>query len=158
MKQFRTSLLCVCICMAGLNATAQSSDAPPMREPDNNKPKLFTAYPDLVPVDITVISSLLNNTVGAAVDKNIGAGTSFRLSGEVVSVASKYDNRINSVVIRSANFGGARLSFTRTILEDGSITYTGRLISKQHGDVYELQTINNKFALVKRNYYDLVNE
>lgn len=151
-------MVCVCICIAGLRATAQTGEAPPMREPDLNKPKLFNAYPDQVPVDITAISGLLNQAVGTQVEKNIGAGTSFRLSGEVVSVASKYENRINSVVIRSTNFGGARLSFTRTTLEDGTISYTGRLISKEHGDVYELQHINNQFTLVKRNYYDLVNE
>jgi hypothetical protein len=144
--------------MTGLTAVAQTSDAPPMREPDYNKPKLFTAYPDQIPVDITVFTSLLGNSVGTTVDQNIGAGGSFRISGEVVSVASKYENRINSIAIRSSNFGGARLSFSRIINEDGSISYTGRLISKQYGDVYELQNINNHFTLVKRNYYDLVNE
>lgn len=158
MKHFRTTLLCACICLTGLTAVAQSSDAPPVREPDYNKPKIFAAYPDQIQVDITVFNSLLNNTLGSTIDQNIGDGTNFRLAGEVISVASKYNNRINSVVIRSSNFGGARLCISRIVKEDGSISYTGRMISKEYGDVYELQNINNHFTLVKRNYYDLVNE
>ncbi|MCX6317679.1 MAG: hypothetical protein NTW29_10330 [Bacteroidetes bacterium] len=144
--------------MTSSSAFAQTSDAPPMREPDYNKPKLFNSLPEQIPVDIAVFNNLLSSPVGSAIDQNFGAGTSFRFAGQVVSAVSKYENRINSVVIRSTNFNGARFSFTRTLLEDGSITYTGRLISKEHGDVYELQKINNNFVLVKRNYFDLVNE
>lgn len=158
MKHFRTTLLCACICITGLTAVAQTSDAPPVREPDLSKPKIFASYPDQVPVDITVFNSLLNNTVGSSIDQNIAAGSNFRISGQVISVTSKYENRISSVVIRSSNFGGARLCLTRITNEDGSISYTGRMLSKEYGDVYELQKINDRFTLVKRNYYDLVNE
>jgi hypothetical protein len=158
MKHFRTAALCIYVCMIAPSAFAQTSDAPPMREPDYNKPQLFTSFPEQIPVDIAVFNNLLSSPVGSAIDQNIGTSSSFRFAGHVVSAVSKYENRINSIVIRSTNFNGARLSFTRTLLEDGSITYTGRLISKEHGDVYELQKINNNFVLVKRSYYDLVNE
>lgn len=158
MRQFRTALLCACMCMTAFTTFAQSQDTPPLREPDYNKPKLFNAYPEQIPVDITVFTNLLSSPVGSAIDQNFGAGASFRFAGQVVSAVSKYEDRITSVVIRSTNFTGARFSFTRTLHEDGSYTYTARLISKEHGDVYELQQLNNNFVLVKRNYYDLVND
>lgn len=158
MRHFRTAVLCACLCIAATSAFSQSQDAPPLREPDPNKPRLFNAYPEQIPVDIAVFTNLLSSPVGSSIEQDFGAGTSFRFAGQVVSAVSKYENRINSVVIRSTNFNGARFSFTRTLQEDGNYTYTGRLISKEHGDVYELQQLNNRFVLVKRSYYDLVND
>ncbi len=158
MKNIRTTVLCTCISLFSLSAFAQNSEVPPVNEPDYNKPKLFAAYPEKIAVDLTTINNLFLASVGAAVDLNIATGSSFRFAGEVVSTVSKYENRIRSVVVRSSNFNGAVLTVSRITNTDGSITYTGRLLSRQHGDVYELQYLNDRFSLVKRNYYDIVNE
>lgn len=158
MKNIRTAVLCASISLFSLSAFAQNSEVPPVNEPDYNKPKLFAAYPEKIAVDLTTINNLFLTSLGAAVDLNIATGSSFRFAGEVVSTVSKYEDRIRSVVVRSSNFNGAVLSVSRITNTDGSITYTGRLLSRQHGDVYELQYLNDRFSLVKRNYYDIVNE
>ncbi|MBL7730672.1 MAG: hypothetical protein JNM88_05800 [Chitinophagaceae bacterium] len=158
MKNISTLLLCTCMSFLSLSSFSQNNDVPPVNEPDYNKPKLFASYPDRIPVDLATISQFFAASTGAAIDVNIDAGSSFRIAGSVVSVVSKYDNRIRSVVIRSSNFTGATFSISRILLDDGSIKYTGRLISRQYGDVYELQNISNHFVLVKRAYYDIVNE
>jgi hypothetical protein len=162
MKNISTLLLCACISFISLSAFSQTQGqgAPPVNEPDYNKPKLFAAYPEKIPVNLTIVNNMLSASLGATVDMNIAEGgtASFRFAGEVVSTASKYDNRITSVVVRSTNFPGARLSINKIQTDDGNVKYTGRLISRQYGDVYELQSINNKFVLVKRAYYDIVNE
>ncbi|MEQ1675531.1 MAG: hypothetical protein ABL876_02445 [Chitinophagaceae bacterium] len=158
MKNLRTSLLCVCISIIGFSAAAQNQDTPALNEPDYNKPKLFAAHPDQIPVNLTNINALLSSSVGNAVDMNVSATTSFRFTGEVISTVSKYQNRIISVVIRSSNFSGAIFSISKITNDNGTISYTGRLISKRFGDVYELKELNGSFVLVKKNYYELINE
>lgn len=158
MKNIRTTVLCVCISIISFNAFAQHQDVPPVNEPDYNKPKMFAAFPEQIPVNLTILNNLFTASLGATVDMNIADGSSFRFAGEVVSTVSKYENKIRSVVIRSSNFNGARLSVSKITNDDGSIAYTARIISRGHGDLYELQNLNNRFILVKRSYYDVVNE
>jgi hypothetical protein len=97
-------------------------------------------------------------------ESEIGKSVSFSLvnnlnfQGVVSSLASKFDNMLNSVVIRSTNFPGAALSFSRITKEDGTFSYVGRIISFQHGDAYEINLENGQYYFVKKGFYDLVNE
>jgi hypothetical protein len=50
------------------------------------------------------------------------------------------------------------LTISRTTHTDGTITYAGRLMSFQRGDLYELQTRDGNLVLVKRKFNELVNE
>lgn len=157
MKTLRAPLLCVCAMLFSLCSFAQN-EKDPINEPDYKKPKLFSNLPDRIPVSIEKINSLLNAPVGNSTSLKVAEGSALQFDGEVISKATKYENRIQSVVIRSTNFNGARLTISRTTKEDGSIAYTGRIISFQHGDLYELQSLNGQLTLVKKNFYDLVNE
>jgi len=157
MKNLRTPMLCVCITLFSFCAVAQDIKVP-VNEPDNNKPKLFNKLPDYVSVNITGLNTLLNAPVGKAVSIDLGSDSPFLFEGHVVSVASKFENTLQSVVIRSTNFPGARLTFSQITNADGTFSYTGRIISFQHGDLFELQNQNGKFALIKRKFNDLVNE
>ena len=65
---------------------------------------------------------------------------------------------MNSVVIRSTNYNGATLTISKTMNADETISYSGRIISFQSGDLFELQNKDGHLTLVKRNFYDLVNE
>jgi hypothetical protein len=76
----------------------------------------------------------------------------------VSSVANKFENTLQSVVIRSTNFPGAALSFSKLTKEDGTISYVGRIISFQHGDAYEITMENGQYFFIKKGFYDLVNE
>jgi hypothetical protein len=158
MKNIRTAALCVCLSFLGFGAAAQTSTTIPINEPDYNKPKMFDSFPEQIPFNVGIINHLLSASVGTGVDLNIGDGVTFRLAGQVVSTASKYQQTITSVVIRCQNFNGASLTITKIVGEDGTITYKGRMMSKQHGDLYELQNLNGQLTLVKRKFYDLVNE
>ena len=158
MKNLRTSVLCVCITFCSLFAAAQKNDGIPINEPDYNKPKLFQGLPDNIPVSIDNLNSLFGIQIGRPVRVNLSTSSSFQLEGEIVSTASKYNNSIQSVVIRSTNYNGARLTISKITDENGVLIYRGRIISLQHGDSYELQNLNGSYTLVKRNLYDLVNE
>ena len=43
-------------------------------------------------------------------------------------------------------------------MADGSVRYSGRIISFQHADAYEINLENNQYVFVKKGFYDLVNE
>jgi hypothetical protein len=157
MKNLRTSLLCACIALGSYAASAQTETVP-VNEPNYNKPKLFQGLPDNINISIDKLNALLNTSVGKSVSTDLSKDASFQFNGEVISTVSKYEGKVQSVVIRSANYEGANLTISKIINEDGSISYKGRLISFKNADLYELQEKNGQLTLVKRNYYDLVNE
>jgi hypothetical protein len=73
-------------------------------------------------------------------------------------MSSKYNNTLRSVVVRSTNFNGATLTLSSSTTTDGAATYTGRIISFQHGDLFVLQKENEEYYLVKKKYHELINE
>jgi hypothetical protein len=99
----------------------------PVREPDMNRPYLFQNLPTKISCRINDLSALLQSEIGKPVSFLLVDNLNFQ--GVVSSVASKFDNTLNSVVIRSTNFPGAALSFSRITKEDGTFSYVGRIIS-----------------------------
>jgi hypothetical protein len=133
-----------------------SAQADRLNEPNLNKPRLFDAISNDVTVNTNQLVNILNYEVGQTVNITLSPG--FQFQGQVVSTANKYENTIQSIVIASSNFNGARFTFTKVIDADKNITYTGRIISFEHGDLFELVNRNNQYYLVKKKFYDLVNE
>jgi hypothetical protein len=159
MKNLRTSMLCVCLSFIGLTGFAQTSaDVPPVREPDYNKPKLFASLPDHIHVTSDFFNTIFATALGTQVDMVIGDNNQMRLTGEVISVVSKNQNSVKTIIIRSSNFNGARFFVTKVTSQEGVISYTGRLLSKEHGDVYEIKYSNDGIALVKTSYPNAVTE
>ena len=159
MKNFRTAMLCVCIALCSLCSSAQKQDQSiPFNKPNYNKPKLFINLPDSISISVDNLNSLFNTQLGRASSLNLSDNSTFRFEGQVMSTSSKYGNTIKSVVIRSTNYNGATLTISKTMNADGTISYSGRIISFQSGDLFELQNKDGHLTLVKRNFYDLVNE
>ena len=159
MKNLRTTLVGVCITLS-IATTAQENRIP-INEPDLNKPKLFQHLPDVIAVNTEDLNSLLNSPVGKSINVNLAdrsAATAFRIEGEVVAETKQADNSIQTISIRSSNFPGASVTFSKIINTDGTIRYSGRIISFKHGDLLELQNRNGQLVFIKRNLYDLVNE
>ena len=154
MKNPVKGIICLSVIFACLKTAAQT---PPVREPDMNRPSLFQNLPEKISCRISDLSALLESETGRTVSFAF-MGTTASFQGIVSSVASKFDNSLQSIVIRSTNFPGAALSFSRITKEDGSIAYAGRIISFQHGDAYEIRQENGQYFFVKKGFYDLVNE
>ena len=153
MKNLAKGFICLTLFFICLQSSAQKL---PVREPDMNRPTLFQNLPDKISCRINDLSALLELETGRPVSFSFSNNLNFQ--GVVSSVASKFDNTLNSVVIRSTNFPGAALSFSRITKEDGSFSYVGRIISFQHGDAYEINLENGQYYFVKKGFYDLVNE
>ena len=158
MKNLRTITLSCCLSFLSFCAVAQSGDFVPINEPSYNKSKLFQNLPDNIPVNMDNISSLFVAQVGRMVSLDLSSDQAFRFDGEIVSIVSKYENKIQSVIVRSTNYNEARLIISKITDVKGSISYTGRILSMQHGDLFELKNINSQLVLEKRKFNDLVSE
>lgn len=157
MKNLRTLLACLCMSFS-LFASAQT-DHVQLNQPDLNKPLLFASLPDRIPVSTGYLDGLFTMSKGVAVSITTSEDAlASRIEGEVVSMGSKYNDRLQSVVIRSTNYNGARFTVSRYTDEQGVVSYSGRIISFQHGDAYELKNEAGNLFLIKRKFYSLVNE
>jgi hypothetical protein len=152
--------LCAAIVLLICAVSSNAQETAPLSEPNYKRPQLFGSLPDNIKVNIQSLKALLKASNGEAIASDLGnSGSSFRLNGQVVSTASKFNNTMQSVVIRSSDFNGARLTFTQRTNDDGTISYIGRIISFEHADVYELQQKDDgSYEFVKKKFYDLVNE
>lgn len=157
MKNLCTLAISVCITLSSFSAFAQAQRIP-INEPDYNKPRLFQNLPDFIPVSIDRLNALLNTDQSRPVNTNLFDNADLPFAGRVVSRVSKEGNKIQSVVVKSSNFNGATLTISKITGEDGTITYSGRLISFQHGDAYVLKNEDGHYALIKKDFYELVNE
>jgi hypothetical protein len=158
MKNLRTLAVCVSILLYNLNGMAQTTPAIPINEPDYNKPKLFSNLPDKIPVSIDQLSSLFATPIGSQVSVSVPGQANLQFNGELISAVSKYGNSLQSVLIRSSNYNGARFTVSKMTDAEGKITYAGRIISLQHGDLFELKKEDTEWALVKKDFHQLVNE
>ncbi|MBM3417054.1 MAG: hypothetical protein FJY20_11585 [Bacteroidetes bacterium] len=156
MKNLRTAVLCAGFAVCSLGSFAQEK-TPPVNEPDYNKPRLFDGLPARIQLNADAISSLFATPMGRAASISLSEDNRFQFQGEVVSSGAK-SQQVQSMVIRSTNFNGASFSISRITQADGTISYKGRIISFRHGDLYELENQNGQYVLVKKNFYDLVNE
>ena len=155
-----TSTLVLCTIFSCITILTQAQEKPiPINEPDYNKPKLFQNLPERIPVDASTLESLLSSDLNRAASINL-AGAQFE--GNVASKTAPSVNDVTptntTVIIKLTNYPGANFTVNKIINADGSISYTGRIVSFQHGDLFELQNQKGSWFLVKKNYYDLINE
>jgi hypothetical protein len=157
MKNHSFIALCVSVLLFNVQLLAQDHNVP-LNEPDYNKPLLFRSLPDSIPVDIASFDRAVSFSAGENVSVNISDNIQFPFDGKVMSTASKYGNSIQSVVIKSNTYDGAGLTISKITESNGNIFYTGRIVSMKSGDLYELVKTNSGYFLVKRKFYDLINE
>lgn len=155
MKYLLLPGLCLSLLLTCVDTSAQEKI--PVNEPNLNRPALFTNLPDIIPVSLADLQNLINVETGKDVSLRLGQSSIAGFNGQVVSRADKYNN-IHSVVIRSSNFNGATLTLSSSTQPNGAVKFTGRIISFIHRDLYELQNQNDQYILVKKNFYDLINE
>jgi len=158
MNYLKISGLCLLLLLFAATGFTQNNSV--ANEPDQNKPSLFTGFPDKIPVDLNELKSLFSND--AAKGTNVALKFADKklpgFNGKIVSATNKYNNSIRSIVIRSTQFNGATLTLSSSTTTDGAASYTGRIISFQHGDLYVLQKENEQYFLIKKKYHELINE
>ena len=151
MKNLKTGLLALALTFGLTNLSAQNY---PFTEQDYNKPTLFSDLPSKLSLNLPQVETLLNTTVGTAVQFEIAPG--FVITGSIVS-GTKTPS-VRSVVIRSTNRAGAVCTLTRVQRDNGRTYYLGRIISLKNSDAFEVVTEGNGYALEKRHIYELMSE
>lgn len=155
MRNYVKGILCFIVAFSCISIFAQKGF--PVREPDMNRPRQFSNLPQQLNCNIAELESLLKNETGKTISLVISDNLTFR--GVISSMATNKESvEVQSVVVRSTNFPGSVLSFSKISLPDGSVRYTGRIISFQHADAYEINLENDQYVLTKKGFYDLVNE
>ena len=102
-----------------------------------NSQKLFDAIPEKIQFEKKLIEGVFNMNAGSAVD--IRFSQNFRITGIIKSNQKIYDN-LQTVVIESTNYNKAKLFISKTIDEDKSIKFVGRIISRASQDGFEIKT------------------
>jgi hypothetical protein len=153
MKTQKSGILCLCLTFCFYFSFAQK---PPVNEPNLNKSRIFNDLPDRMLLRVADFSSLLNYEVGQSVKVPVAGNKT--LSGLIVSKSDATDTHVKSVVVRLDERQGARLTFTQIQNVDGSTSYLGRIISREHADGFEISIENGEYVFKKTGYYDMVNE
>jgi hypothetical protein len=126
---------------------------------NTNKPTLFSQFPDRIAISTKDLDALFT---GAEESPSLSIQSAdkktFTFSGKLIPTASKYDSKIRTLIIRSSNFSGATLTLSSSTLPDGTVEFSGRIISFKHGDLLILQREKGEYYLIKKNFRDLVNE
>lgn len=157
MKNRSFIALCVSVLLFNVPLLAQNQNVP-LNEPDYNKPLLFRSFPDSIPVNIASFDRAVSFSQGEDVSVNVSDNVQFVFQGKVMSIASKYGNSIQSVVIKSNVYDGAGLTISKVTDSNGNVSFTGRIVSMKSGDLYELVKTDSGYFIVKRKFYDLINE
>lgn len=158
MKNPRTCLLGLLLIFFNICSSVIAQNAP-YREPDYNKPKFFDAYPSIIPITTDQLDDLLSSRQNQTISKALAADNhTFPFEGKVMSELNKEDGSLKRVMIKSTNYPDATLTVWKYIDADGILRYQARIISFTHGDAYVLEKTSGGYALVKKGFYDLVNE
>ncbi|MCG2616460.1 hypothetical protein LZZ85_19325 [Terrimonas sp. NA20] len=148
------------ICLfASLSLKAQDSKTKaPLREPDYNKSKIFNSLPASIEVSDLDLQTLV--APGTRKSQEISLPlASGKLSPFTGKVAYAFSNeRMRTVTVQSTSFNGAVLTLSSVPKSDGTVRYTGRIFSYQHGDAFELQQKGDHYYWIKKNLYEMMAE
>lgn len=140
--------------------TAGAQDAPPVNEPDLSKPRLFTQLPDKIEIELDDLQQLfrLEEKTGKSIEFRFRSKNAAPFAGKIVSATTRKNQSGKSILVQPSMFNGATFSLSSSTTPDGTVRYTGRIISFKHGDAYELQEEEGRYYLIKKSFYELVNE
>lgn len=117
------------------------------QNPNGNKPKQFSSYPDVINCTEAELSRVFSGTTGQDISLNFS--NDFMFSGKITSNLVKYSN-LQTAVIKSPVFNNSILNISKRINQDNSITYVGRIINVDYFDGYELKkNITGNYQLIK---------
>jgi len=117
------------------------------QNPNGNKPKQFSSYPDVINCTEAELSRVFSGTTGQDISLNFS--NDFMFSGKITSNLVKYSN-LQTAVIKSPAFNNSILNISKRINQDNSITYIGRIINVDYFDGYELKkNITGNYQLIK---------
>jgi hypothetical protein len=141
--------------MLGFFCSIAQHNYAPFTEPDYNKPKLFADLPARFNLNLSALQDLFQAAVGEKIIIPLGA---YSGPGIVVSKSDPADVMVKSVVIKSINRPGAIFTFTQLTDGNGTVSFKGRMLSRNHSDALELQQQNGQYILLKKPQLQIMSE
>ncbi len=145
--------LCLTVVLLIKLSTPGHTQVVPVNEPREDLPKLFSAVPDSVPVNIETLTSLFDKQHGNSI--TILANGSPFLEGTIMSQATKFSNAIRTVTIKLSFAEKALFVFSKITLPSGNTSYRGHINGKQTGDCFELVSENGRYYFTKKSIHRL---
>lgn len=129
MKHLCKTMLAILLCITAVISHAQTS---------SGKPAIFANFPS----SINISEAVLKNSFEYGKDQHatilLGSGLSF--SGTVISNVQKYGN-LRILIIKSNVWANTLMQVSQINNEDGSISFSGRIINPEAADGYEIKRI-----------------
>jgi hypothetical protein len=100
------------------------------------KPKLFANNPDRISLQESDFSSLFTASEGQSVNLNF---SNLPLSGTVASNVFKYNNALQTVIVRLNSLDNTILSISKRLDASRNTEYIGRIVNMKYFDGYELK-------------------
>ncbi len=138
MKHYAPYALFMLLCIISITGYSQDNTA---------KPKQFSNFPATIECNQTELSRIFSAPAGQNI--NLHFGSNFNFSGIVTSNIVKYAN-LQSVVIKSPDFSNTIFSVSKILNDDGTVSYTGRIINQNFFDGFELKkNLAGNYQLIK---------
>lgn len=137
--------------------SALSAQQDYLKEPDRNRPSLFSTLPKTVPVTVISLEHLLSSVPGSIIDLPLGGA--FRYTATVSSRTEQNDGKLLTVIATSSALPGSFLTLSKVVGDDKTVSYIARIMSFQHGDCLVLKkNADQTYSFIKKKFYEIVGE
>jgi hypothetical protein len=137
-------LVGIAFCIVSLNATGQIT--PPLHQTLPVKPSLFGQLPQKCSISNAAVEKIFSGESSGTL--RIPFGDNFFFEGRVLDKVQKNANAV-TVNIRLSNYDNALFTISKVFTGDGSISYRGRIVNINYGDVLILEKENNQLYITK---------
>ncbi|MGB8190392.1 MAG: hypothetical protein WCF67_00675 [Chitinophagaceae bacterium] len=131
------SLMILCACV-------HAQTAPPLNQPAD-KPLLFAALPGKLECNLEEVDRLFMAEPSQKLSLQLN--NQLHLDGTVMEVVRR-SPEVLTINFKTSNFSGGLFTISR-IIQNGVIRYSGRLISRENGDVLMVVKENDKYYFTK---------
>jgi hypothetical protein len=133
--------------------SAQPMAYPASSQENFSKPSLFSRFPDKAECSMTSLRALFSNStqVVLTLDNEIV------IRGEIINRVSQ-NLAVQSVNIRLTDFPGALCTVSRISLGDGSVRFSGRILSVRHKDAMLLLQDKGTYYFIKTTQHLVMTE
>ncbi|MEO6456018.1 MAG: hypothetical protein ABIN97_18200 [Ginsengibacter sp.] len=120
------------------------------------RPRLFNGVENKISYPKTELEKIFTQRQGGKYQVSLPGN--FKFAGTIVSSVQRYDN-LKSFLIKSEVLNGAIFAVSKRINDDGTISFTGRIINDKYSDGYELNAdASGNYSLTKINMNELLQD
>ncbi|HYE53202.1 MAG TPA: hypothetical protein VD996_00110 [Chitinophagaceae bacterium] len=137
---------CIFFLLSAFSILQAQEITPPLNQQVTDKPMLFNALPEKLECNLEEIDRLF--TAQPSQKLVLRLNNYLQLDGAIVEKVQK-SPEVTTINFRANNYKGTLFTISRSI-QNGYIRYTGRIISKDNGDVLMLVKDNEKYYFTKQ--------